>query len=637
MAVATAPHAMHIPAWPIAAAVLIACWRWLALRQRWRLPGIVVRLMLAVVGFVAVFAAYRTINGVDAGTALLIVMMAMKLTETASSRDLVVLLFISLFLVVANFLYDQSPWSLVWAVPAVWLSCTALLQVSRENRPVAALPALRASGSLLLQALPLMLIIWILFPRVPGPFWALPSASSGATTGLSDEMAPGSITQLTKSGAVAFRAEFDGQLPPPAERYWRGPVLKQFDGGGWKARQTTPYRQDSLDVDGPPLAYTLYLEPHDQRWLFALDLLDPAAVPRYAVFTSEFQLTSRKRVTNLLRYEVQSFTRYRADTELPVWLRRPYLDLPRGRNPRTAALAAQWREAGASDDAIVQRALAMFRNEEFVYTLQPPALDVRGNPVDQFLFDTRRGFCEHYASAFAVLMRSAGIPSRIVTGYLGGTENPLNGLMTVRQSDAHAWTEVWIAGRGWQRVDPTGAVAPERIESGLSDALPLGESLPGLAFADSELLWRLRHGWDAVSAKWNEWVLGYGQATQASFLRWLGMDNPSIRNLLLALTVAVSGVLMVLSLWLALRARPAPGDPLVPIYNRFCARLAARGTARQPTEGPLDFAGRAAAAHPEAAAEIDAITRLYLSLRYGAASAPGDAATLRRRIRALKL
>ncbi|MEM9057802.1 MAG: DUF3488 and transglutaminase-like domain-containing protein [Pseudomonadota bacterium] len=637
MALATAPHALHVPAWPIAAAVLASTWRWLALRRGWRLPGMLLRLVLAIAGFIAVFAAYRTINGVDAGTALLIVMMAMKLTETNTSRDLVVLLFISLFLVVANFLYDQSPWSLLWAVPAVWLAVTALLQVSRENTPIAPQPALRASGGLLLQALPLMLIIWVLFPRVPGPFWALPSASSEAKTGLSDEMAPGSITQLTQSAAVAFRAVFDGALPPPSQRYWRGPVLRTFDGGGWKARQPTPYKPGTIAASGPSLDYTLYLEPHEQRWLFALDMLDPGAVPPYAVLTNEFQLTSRKRVSNLLRYEMRSYPTYQADPGMPPWSRRPYLELPRGRNPRTAALAAEWRREAARPEAIVQRALSMFRNDNFVYTLQPPPLDVRGDPVDQFLFDTQRGFCEHYASAFAVLMRNAGIPARIVTGYLGGTENPINGLLTVRQSDAHAWAEVWIAGRGWLRIDPTGAVAPERIESGLGDALPLGESLPGLAFADSELLWRLRHGWDAAAAKWNKWILGYGQDTQASFLKWLGLDNPNLRNLLLTLTVAVSGLLGAFSLWLALRARPAPPDPVATVYNRFCARLARKGVARGAAEGPLDFARRAAEARPAAASDIVAITRLYLALRYSAAPANGDLASLKRSVRALRL
>jgi hypothetical protein len=311
------------------------------------------------------------------------------------------------------------------------------------------------------------------------------------------------------------------------------------------------------------------------------------------------------------------------------------LRLPEGRNPRSVALAEELRQAAPSDADFVQAVLARFREEAFVYTLQPPLLG-GGHPVDEFLFRTRRGFCEHYASAFTLLARAAGIPARVVTGYLGGEMNPFSDRLVVRQSDAHAWSEVWLEGRGWTRVDPTAAVAPERIELSLGEALPEGETLPGLRLRSLAGLRELAQTWDALNSAWTDWVLGYGPERQLALLARLGLRDADWRVLVIGLTISVAAIMLALTLWLALRLRaPSPPEALR-LYREFCRRLAQAGIARAPHEGPRDFAERVAAARPALAAEVSQVTRLYTALRYEAGADDALLAALRREVRAFR-
>lgn len=616
LAATTAPHLAHLPPWPVALMVAIVLWRLAVQRGHVALPGALVRFVLAVTGFAGVLLTFQTVSGLEGGSSLLVVMAALKLTETRYTRDLVVLALISYFLIATQFLFAQTVVTALYAIPEVWLVTTALLQVAS---PAPALPWRRAvarSGQLLAHALPLMLIAFLLFPRLSGPFWGMPRSDDTAITGLADTMSPGSISRLLQSDAVAFRARFDGPTPPSSERYWRGPVLSDFDGQTWSVFQTDDLRirSSAIELQGAPYRYEITLEPHQERWLFALEQVGPVSLPPRTYLSKDRRLLRNRPVTRLFRYQLESWPRYRASPQLAPWELIRDTQFPDHLNPRTLDLARSWAATEGSSGQVIARALRHFREQPYIYTLTPPALN-GSSTVDQFLFSSRRGFCEHYASAFSLLMRAAGIPARVVLGYQGGEVNPYTGHMTVRQSDAHAWTEVWLPDRGWLRVDPTAAVAPERVELGVQASVPDGETLPGL-FRSYAWLSNLRFGWDALNNGWNEWVLGFSREKQVQVLQSLGMREPSLRKMLLTMIALGSAVLGALALYLLWQARPARGDRVARLYRRFCARAGRVCGPPRRGEGPLDFAARLVAARPDLAASANAITARYLALRY---------------------
>jgi transglutaminase-like putative cysteine protease len=458
--------------------------------------------------------------------------------------------------------------------------------------------------------------MWVFFPRIATPFWAVPIDTSRAATGISDTMSPGDITSLSLSNAVAFRVSFDGAVPPPRDRYWRGLVLTRFNGRTWTGREPSISANalQQIRVAGEPISYEVTLEATQQQWVFALDMPLNWSLSRTFMGPQQ-QLARSIPIDQRTAYEVVSYPDYRVETELSTMYRNWYLRLPKSSNSRTAELARAMRAAAPSDEDFIDAVLAKFNREEFFYTLEPPPLG--SDPVDRFLFDTRRGFCEHYASAFAVMMRNAGIPTRIVLGYHGGEINPMGGHLIVRQSDAHAWTEVWLEGIGWRRVDPTAAVAPDRIDYGASDAAfeGLGEAW-GLS-APSALLHKLSLTVDAINAKWNDWVLGYGPDTQSRFMTWLGMRDPDWRKMMLTLVAAVAAIVVLISALLMLRYRPPRRDAATRLYLRFV-----RKTGVQPDVGetPLGFAARARDAARVPDTTIDRITDAYLETRYGPAA-----------------
>jgi protein-glutamine gamma-glutamyltransferase len=544
-----------------------------------------------------------------------------------------VLSFIGFFILLMQLLYDQPIWSLPWLAASVAAITVALLQGVRGGAP---LPWRTATGlvlKILAFAAPVALVLFLLFPRVPGPFWTLPSRAASGTTGLSEEMSPGNISQLIQSDALAFRVSFEGAVPPPALRYWRGPVLDRFDGTTWRNHDRIPQLRPALEPRGPAYRYRITIEPHGRAWLLALDY--PATWSDGTAFlTNDFQLVSRGPVDSIRALEIESWPLAVPDPTLSPLTRMRALQLPADRNPRTVALARELRAAAPSEEAFIDDVLAHFRNEPFVYTLRPPLLG-SGQPVDDFLFRTRRGFCEHYASAFTVLVRAAGIPARVVTGYQGGEINPLSGRLVVRQSEAHAWAEVWLDGSGWIRVDPTAAVAPERIELSLADALPIDERVPGGAMRGFRGLRELSQSWDALNSIWTDWVLGYGPERQLALLARLGLPG-DWRALVAALTLSVVIAMGGLTLWLAWRLRTPPDPEALRLYREFCRRLERAGLPRAAQEGPRDFAERIARERPALAARVGDITRLYTSLRYEPAPPDGLLAALRRELRAFR-
>jgi transglutaminase-like putative cysteine protease len=373
------------------------------------------------------------------------------------------------------------------------------------------------------------------------------------------------------------------------------------------------------------------VEPHERHWLFALEL--PAKVPSGAIATGDFQLLALRPIQARFRYEISSFLDYRAiggAAEADLAAARK---LPDGFNPRAVALGQAWRSELRDDTRILLRAVDYFRHGNFEYTLTPPLAG--RDSVDEFLFETKRGFCEHFAAAFTVLMRAAGLPTRVVTGYQGGEINPVDGYMIVRQSDAHAWTEVWLGERGWVRVDPTAAAAPVRVESGLAAAVPANDPLP--LFVRPELSWlrALRFNWEALANYWNQWVVGYGADRQRDLLSRLGMPSPSWERMAMALFWLVGLVVAVLSLWILRRSREA--DAVAAVWQKFCRKLARRGTERRLSEGPQAFAVRAAAEQPQAAVAVEEIGALYIRLRYRPSPDQAVLQEFQQRVKAFRL
>ena len=612
LGVSLAPHIPYLAIWITAAFFGCAAWRYIIEKQRRMLPSRWFRGGLALLCFLGVFATYSAISGVGPGSALLAIMAALKLLETRLRRDQFVLLFISIFLVMSSSLREQYLWSLPYMLGSTLIILTAWLRMSAGESETAK-QSFSTGGRLLLYAAPLAIAMWIFFPRLASPFWAVPIDTSRATSGLSDTMSPGDISSLSLSDEVAFRVQFDGDVPESRELYWRGLVMTRFNGRTWTSSEPRidGKAKDQISYRGDPISYEVTLEPTRQQWVFAMDM--PMTWSLGSTFMGPHQQLARiTPIEQRVSYEVVSYPDYVVQAELPSIFRQWYTSVPDNGNQRSIELAREMRTAAGSDTAFVDAVLAMFHEEEYFYTLQPPALG--SSPVDRFLFDTRQGFCEHYASAFAFMMRAAGIPSRIVLGYQGGEFNPMGGHLIVRQSDAHAWTEVWVEPYGWYRVDPTSAVAPERIEYGARGATLEGFG-EGWGFsAPSQLLQSLVMTWDAMNAKWNEWVLGYGPDTQSSFMEWLGMDDPDWRKMLLTLVGSVVGLILLISGLMMLRSRPPTRDRAAILYGRFVKRS---GLDQRVGETAQDFAARATSESTLPVDNVTSITSAYLNARYG--------------------
>lgn len=623
------PDVEHAPVWLSVAVGIALAWRaWLWWRRA-ELPSRWLLTFLVAAGSAGIFLTYRQLFGKDPGIALLILFLALKLLEMRRVRDGLAVVFLCYFLLLTHFLNEQGIGVAGFTLAALVVVTAALASLGHGGRP--AIDHMRQAALMLAQAAPFMLVLFLLFPRVQGPLWGMPADAYSGMSGLSDSMSPGSISNLSLSGEIAFRVKFEGDLPPKPDLYWRGPVLSDYDGRTWRAGA----RSGKVSPPDTPPAdrtyrYSVTLEPHNKYWLFALEM--PSTLPPDSILLRDYLLISKAPVRSRIRYEAQSRLDFVPGADETAASLRSQLNLP-ANNPRTRALAEQWRRELASDEAVVHRMLGHFRQESFFYTLTPPLLGE--NSIDQFLFDTRRGFCEHFASAFAFAMRAAGIPARVVTGYQGGEQNPVDGYLIVRQSDAHAWAEVWLKDKGWVRIDPTAAIAPSRIESGLASAVPAGEPLPFLVRADLGWLRAIRFRWESLGNAWNQWVLGYNPQRQREVLSRLGMREPDWKAMTAAMAALCGVLLLGLTFW-TLRNRVRI-DPTVRAWNRLSRKLARTGLARSDWEGPMDYSRRVAQARPELAQVMQAIAALYIGLRYGRSSGKEARQQLRTLIRNLEI
>jgi len=589
-ALALLPLLLQLPS-TLAALIAMAAVVTAALSQRGMLP-MPVRVLLVLGMLAAIVWQMGAVRpGRDTGCALLAAMLAIKSSELRTLRDARSLLGFALFSPFAAFLLDQGPLTTVLAVLAGISTLIALQRLAQgegRSTPPPLSAQLRGVGRLLLIGLPLALACFWLFPRLATPLWGIPDRTVG-TPGLSDTMEPDKWLDLMADDTPALRAQFFGAVPEPAQRYWRGPVLTQFDGHVWKRDRRTERLLPAVVEHGTDgWDYQIDYEPTDRRQLVALDL--PTAAPEGSRLDAALSLSSDRTLSALSRWRLHSAPPLRFDANLSSYQRRAALQLPEGFNPRTATLARQWRQdAGNDDAAVVRRALAWI-TEDFSYTLETPAAG--RDPVDAFLFDYKAGYCQHFSSAFVVLMRNAGIPARVVTGFAGGTRNRIGDYWVLRRMDAHAWAEVWLPQRGWVRIDPTAAVAPERILDTLDDRLQAG--------ADTGLQQRwlqLGQVRDWMRRGWNELVLSFDARRQQQLLQPFGLDDLQPGQLLAGFVMAALLALAWMA-WLLARGE-RERDPLLRAWHRLGQRYARLGLGREPHEPALHWARRVNAQRPD--------------------------------------
>ena len=612
VAATIATHLPHLPAW-LAPALALA----IGLRVGWRRghPGSVraiLRLPLAAALLVAVVGEYGNVFGRDPGSAFGCGLLALKLLETETPRDARVALAFCAFVLMSALLFEQG-------LPFTLLVCAVLiLQVAALNRlEPAPLPgrqplwrSLALAARLALVATPLALVGFVLVPRLGTPLWGSPGSDGLGRTGLADSMAPGQFNDLMLDDSPALRVTFDAALPPPSAQYFRTLVLSDFDGTTW-TRVMSGLRHAPRPVQagsGQRYDYRITLEPSRQRWLPALDV--PVSVPAGAVLAGDDTLIANLPVTQPREYAVTSISGGRDVESLPGYLRQRLLRLPPDVGLRARALAAQWRAEAGNDAGVVERALALFRSD-FSYTLSPPLLG--RDSIDEFLFDTRSGFCEHYASAFVFLMRAAGIPARVATGYQGGWWSGAGGYLLVRQSDAHAWAEIWRDGVGWLRVDPTAAVAPQRIDLGARQV----NDAPN--WTQAGWVRALRNHVDLVNRWWTQGVVRFDALRQRALLSEFGISHNEHGDLLLMLAGALALLMLLATVWALHATRDRSGDALDRVWRRLRRELARAGVASRDCDGPSTLWQRVRDIDAELARSLQPVIDAYARLRYGVA------------------
>jgi transglutaminase-like putative cysteine protease len=638
------PQVENLPWWCTAVTAMVLLWRATLAVQARPLPGRWWRIALLAMTLGATYATHRTLLGRDAGVTLVVCLLALKTLELRARRDAFVIFFLGFFTMLTNFFYSQS-------LPTAFTMLLALLglltALVNAHMPVGRPPlaqAARTAGWMALAGAPIMLALFLLFPRF-APLWGTPSDAMAGRTGLSNTMRVGTIAELALDDTIAARIKFENdRAPPQSQLYFRGPVLAQFDGREWTSLPGWARGgqwSSNLRVSGEPVRYEVTLEASNRPWLLTLDVAQKAPVaPGFEVTgTPDLQWFANRPLNDLVRYSAESYTQFRSGPlKRTGGQLQAYLALPPGTNPRTAALAAEMRadpalsslNPQADTPAFVQAALHRLRTGGYTYTLDP---GVYGNDTaDEFWFDRKEGFCEHIASAFVVLMRNLGIPSRIITGYQGGEFNNIDKYWVVRQSDAHAWAEVWQEGTGWTRVDPTGSVSPGRIGQ-FQRLTPQPGLIAGAIGAMSPTLAQnFRAAWEAVNNGWNQWVLNYTQSRQLNLLKNIGFEAPSLEDLAYVLLYLLVGASLAGAAWtLWERSRH---DPWLRLLGQARARLAKAGLALPETAPPRQMA-QAADARFGASAQAVRDWLLKLEAQRYAPSTPASLSTLRSEFRRL--
>jgi protein-glutamine gamma-glutamyltransferase len=625
----TLPYLGRLPIWLAILFLALIGYRLAINWRKWPVPSTLVLVLVAAVVAGGAVTSFETIFGRDGGTTLLLGLSYLKLIEAKNRRDTLLMVLLGYFLTTANFFFAQDIGTAL-ITTATLLALSGLLLF--WERPMFTAPRVfRQIVALFMQALPLTIVLFLFFPRPDAPLWSLPLNGSSAQSGLANEVTPGAYNSLAKNDAVAFRAEFRDLVPAQSDLYWRGPVYDQFDGRTWK-QGAFDFRPSFIQLPrkGQKLInYSITLEPNDRPWLLALDwaFQSPARSRISARFQAMAQPGSGRRRFDLVSSpQAQVGLReYQQQIDLS-------LQLPPGGNPQARALAQSWQARPPLQR--LDAAIAFFRDSKFIYTLNPPLLPLDNN-VDTLIFGSKQGFCEHYAGAFVFLMRAAGVPARMVGGYQGGQPGLDGSYWIVRQSDAHAWAEVWFEGLGWQRLDPTALIAPNRITQGLA------ASVAGAA--DLAIMSRSSGGWwrnvllqlDAVQNTWNNWIISYDGNQQRALFERLGLGVLGSWQYWLVVIVGLV-IAVTVMLW-SLRRTAAKTDAVQAAYLLLCQRLAVLGVVRGAAEPASRYAERIGHARPALAAEIRAISEEYEQLRYGDMETPAQVRAFRQKVQQFKI
>ncbi|PCI23228.1 MAG: transglutaminase [Piscirickettsiaceae bacterium] len=608
------PHINNLQPMFIAVAFGLLAWRSLVLWRPKAMPHKYLLLPISVALALLVLKTFGMSLGRDASSSLLIILMGLKLLESRTSRDIQAVIYMCFFVLITPFLFDQRIEIAAYALIVFFMLLFALVINNTPGVSLKNTPLLRLSGMVLLQAIPLMLVFFILFPRMIGPLWAMPDDHS-AVSGLTDSINPGQISNLALSDKIAFRVRFKGPAPKQKDLYWRGPVFWETDGKAWTL---TPPRKDSFNRAKPipfntaDYQYTLMMEPHQQFWLYALDL--PSAAPKNTRLTHDHQLILRQKLSRNLSFDLTSSTQARLKN-LSEQDKIRALALPTNTDPRVYTLAKQWLADSTSDTMVINKAL-QFYNDSFYYTLRPPSLGK--NPVAEFLFESKRGFCGHFATSFATLMRAADIPSRLVGGYQGGIYNKLGNFYTVRQADAHVWVEVWLGKVGWVRVDPTAAIAPNRIEHSIDLSQQRFNSPIQFLLTPPEGInkWLQELSWvvHSINYYWQNAVLAYGPEKQLDFLSNFGIGDWGDMVIWLA---SLSGLILLVSMGILFYIQRQRHDPVQKAYLSLCKKLSKKVGERQQHETASDYFELVIQQYPALSNELLTLRTQYLNTRYG--------------------
>ncbi len=626
----TLPHINHIPFSIVAFFYAILLWRFVGIWKPGYLPNKWLVLLLTISAIALLYTQHNGVFGRDAGTRLFIIALALKLLEIKTEKDLYLINYLAFIVAASQFLFQQS----VFMAAYILFVCCALLAtlVSINSYKAETVASLKTASIIILQALPLAIVIFVLFPRIEAPRWSWLDQQNTAKSGLSDSLEPGSISRLGLSDEIAFRVKFEGDPPPQNQRYWRGPVFTITDGKKWTEsnKRFFAQHQDRPSFSGTPYHYTLMMEPHDKHWVFALDM--PSSFPDSITKNGLYQLINRDNSGERAEYKITSYPQYNTGYITKTEYQ-DNLQLPGEPSTRIKQLVTQLHGFDRTPEFFIYSLLRHFREKNFYYTLMPPLMEE--NPIERFLFETRYGFCSHYATAFVYLMRVASVPARVVGGYQGGELNEVGGFLEVRQANAHAWAEVWLKDKGWTRIDPTSAIAPERIEQDVNIDLQIASGIvnfsPILANTGKvfSLLKQARQLWGSVDYSWQRWVINYSRKNQSNLLSSLGINN--IKSMIYWM-VSIISIFSMLLAWIILSGKPTQIDKELKLYFLFCKKMSKLGFYKQTGETAQQFAQRMQKQRPEMSESIGSITKLFTNIRYGKKSSEQDLIMLKKQV-----
>jgi len=634
-----APHINNIPIPFIILNLFTISLFYIADLKLLNLPATLIKVILTFLAIILVplnFGFHFTQN---IATVLLSAMICLKLLEVKNYRDkrnIFIILFLGYFLVCTYFLNSQSLLISLYGLFLIFLITLNLAIYSRAPlTTIPIIPILSIIGKLALFAIPLTIILFLFFPRVPGPLWTLPSDDSSGTTGLSGEMYPGSVNNISESNEIAFRIDFDNIIPNANKLYWRGPVLTRTDGLSW---QQSPIHDKPLGssykniITNPNdyVSYTITLEPQKQPWVFTLEMPESLSSNflKKPYLSKDLQYVVKHKISQVVQYRARSATSFYFAQHDPVEISLA-LRFPGGSNSKTFILGSKWKKEIKDKNRIIEKALDMFRYDDFYYTRTPPLMIT--NPADQFLFEAKQGFCEHYASSFVLLMRAAGIPARVVVGYQGMEYNKLGNYYVVRQSNAHAWAEVWLDDKGWTRIDPTAEIPQDHIDDSIFDYRSRDLEYLNINYSNLNQLsqkflinnWQTISEWtntinqylDNLKYTWNNWLLGYDKKKQQLLMQFLGF-NYRWKNMIF-LMFGLLFFCFSLIFYFQILKKINKDDHEVISYKKLLNKLSKQGLTIHPHDGPEKIKNAAIKKFKHKESQINAIFNYYIHLRYG--------------------